>query len=121
MSRVAEGGIASPSPVAHCGDAMAAAGAGPDGMLPPNSCWRPVASKGDPPLPRSGAASAVVGNRLYIFGGYGGGNRLHDFHMFDFGARARACSGRAPSQPAWRSSHVLALVPRDSHAHVVTN
>ncbi len=37
------------------------------------------------PSPRSGAASVVVDNKLYVFGGYGGGTgRLDDFYSFDF-------------------------------------
>jgi hypothetical protein len=37
------------------------------------------------PPPRSGAASVVVGSKLYVFGGYGGGTgRMDDFYSFDF-------------------------------------
>lgn len=37
------------------------------------------------PPPRSGAASVVVKDRLYMFGGYGGGTgRLDDFYQFSF-------------------------------------
>lgn len=37
------------------------------------------------PPPRSGAASVVVQDKLYVFGGYGGGTgRLDDFFAFDF-------------------------------------
>ena len=37
------------------------------------------------PPPRSGAASVIVGGKLYLFGGYGGGTgRLDDFWCFDF-------------------------------------
>jgi len=37
------------------------------------------------PPPRSGAASVVVRDRLYMFGGYGGGTgRLDDFYSFEF-------------------------------------
>lgn len=37
------------------------------------------------PPPRSGAASVVVAQRLYMFGGYGGGTgRLDDFYQFSF-------------------------------------
>ena len=35
------------------------------------------------PPPRSGAASCVLHNRLYLFGGYGGSSRLDDFFYFD--------------------------------------
>ena len=45
----------------------------------------PSSTSGNVPHPRSGAASVIVQNKLYIFGGYGGGTgRLDDFHSFDF-------------------------------------
>ena len=51
-------------------------------------CWRQVACHGQIPGPRSGAASVVVGNRLYMFGGYGGSGRLDDFFEFNFDTKA---------------------------------
>mmetsp|Transcript_32071 Transcript_32071/g.108930 ORF Transcript_32071/g.108930 Transcript_32071/m.108930 type:complete len:99 (-) Transcript_32071:565-861(-) len=45
--------------------------------------WTQVKSSGSSPSPRSGAASVIVGSHMYIFGGYGGGGRLDDFHCFD--------------------------------------
>ena len=37
------------------------------------------------PPPRSGAASVVLNDKLYVFGGFGGGaGRLDDFYSFDF-------------------------------------
>jgi Kelch motif len=43
---------------------------GPDALVPP---------------PRSGAASVVVKDKLYVFGGYGGGTgRLDDFWSYSF-------------------------------------
>ena len=37
------------------------------------------------PPPRSGAASVVLQDKLYVFGGFGGGTgRLDDFYSFDF-------------------------------------
>jgi N-acetylneuraminic acid mutarotase len=39
---------------------------------------------GDIPGPRSGAASVIVGNRMFMFGGYGGSGRLDDFYEFNF-------------------------------------
>eukprot|EP00536_Pseudo-nitzschia_multiseries_P007689 jgi/Psemu1/196219/e_gw1.183.83.1 len=39
------------------------------------------------PPPRSGAASVVLNDKLYVFGGFGGGSgRLDDFYSFDFAA-----------------------------------
>eukprot|EP00611_Tribonema_gayanum_P007104 TRINITY_DN16471_c0_g1_i1.p1 TRINITY_DN16471_c0_g1~~TRINITY_DN16471_c0_g1_i1.p1 ORF type:complete len:513 (-),score=180.22 TRINITY_DN16471_c0_g1_i1:25-1563(-) len=67
---------------------------------PPRSlrsrCWRPIqlnnqawtgTDTGDVPGPRSGAASVVVGSKMYMFGGYGGSGRLDDFFEFDFDTR----------------------------------
>lgn len=46
--------------------------------------WRQLACKGGQiPGKRSGAASVMVGTRLYIFGGYGGSGRLDDFYCYD--------------------------------------
>lgn len=45
--------------------------------------WTQVKSSGASPSPRSGAASVIVDAHMYIFGGYGGGGRLDDFHCFD--------------------------------------
>lgn len=39
------------------------------------------------PGPRSGSASVVCGNKLYLFGGYGGNGRLDDFFEFDFDSK----------------------------------
>eukprot|EP00903_Cladosiphon_okamuranus_P012455 g11664.t1 len=70
--------------------------------------WRQVkanvpasgASAGDQiPGPRSGAASVVVGNKLFMFGGYGGSGRLDDFWEFDFETRVWKevhCQGPSP-------------------------
>ncbi|CAM9508868.1 unnamed protein product, partial [Phaeothamnion confervicola] len=54
--------------------------------------WRVVPQNASNPLaevpgPRSGSASVVVGNKLYMFGGYGGNGRLDDFYEFDFVTR----------------------------------
>jgi hypothetical protein len=38
------------------------------------------------PGDRSGAASVVYGDALYIFGGYGGNGRLDNLYKFSFGA-----------------------------------
>lgn len=44
-----------------------------------------VSSQSSLPPPRSGAASVVVRNKLWMFGGYGGGTgRLDDFYSYDF-------------------------------------
>lgn len=79
---------------------------GPGGAMPevknwvqrPPS-WRPIVSQGSPPGPRSGAASVVLGNKMYMFGGYGGSGRLDDFFEFDCDKRSWrqiTCLGDAP-------------------------
>jgi len=51
----------------------------PTGSSGPRSCF---------PSPRSGAASAVVDDTLYLFGGYGGSCRLNDFYAYNFQQRS---------------------------------
>eukprot|EP00948_MAST-09A_sp_MAST-9A-sp1_P001266 g1266.t1 len=46
--------------------------------------WRKLNPCGERPSRRSGAASVVVGDKMYLFGGYGGTCRLADFFVFDF-------------------------------------
>ncbi|KAG7346391.1 galactose oxidase [Nitzschia inconspicua] len=68
------------------------------------------------PPPRSGAASVVVQDKLYVFGGYGGGTgRLDDFYAFDF----RTCSWEevqvlSEEKPGCRENNgVVVLSARD--------
>lgn len=53
--------------------------------------WSQVNSSGSSPSPRSGAASVIVDAHMYIFGGYGGGGRLDDFHCFDLDNTRWSC------------------------------
>mmetsp|Transcript_16875 Transcript_16875/g.20609 ORF Transcript_16875/g.20609 Transcript_16875/m.20609 type:complete len:648 (-) Transcript_16875:63-2006(-) len=47
--------------------------------------WTLVHAAGSIPPARSGAASVILQNKLFMFGGYGGGTgRLDDFHSFSF-------------------------------------
>ena len=47
--------------------------------------WRQLISENCPrPGPRSGAASVVYDNALYILGGYGGNGRLDDLWKYSF-------------------------------------
>lgn len=86
MSRVSTGG--------------AGAGAGPEAALAAvtavevseertRSGWREVSSARSRKHPhrRSGAASVVVGDSLYLFGGYGGDGRLDDSWMYNWEKR----------------------------------
>jgi hypothetical protein len=69
------------------------------------------------PPPRSGAASVVVGHKLYMFGGYGGGTgRLDDFYSFDFrdggdghqhGEGTVLNSAGSPCHGTWQEVEVL--------------
>mmetsp|Transcript_5128 Transcript_5128/g.7089 ORF Transcript_5128/g.7089 Transcript_5128/m.7089 type:complete len:496 (-) Transcript_5128:14-1501(-) len=49
--------------------------------------WRAIQCRGSIPGPRSGAASVIVENILYMFGGYGGNGRLDDFYEFNLETR----------------------------------
>lgn len=52
-------------------------------------CWKEVICKGATmPYRRSGAASVVVGDKMYVFGGYGGDGRLDDFWEYTFEGRS---------------------------------
>ena len=78
--------------------AGAGAGAGPESgsvqvsQAPPAvNRWREVVcTRNKKPPCRSGAASVICGDNLYLFGGYGGEEgRLDDFWEFCFGERER--------------------------------
>ena len=63
--------------------------------------WRQIISENGPrPDPRSGAASVVHENSLYIFGGYGGNGRLDDlweYRFFEEQWQKLSASGRIPA------------------------
>jgi N-acetylneuraminic acid mutarotase len=66
-----------------------AAGGSAKGLVAPSrlkpwKTWRKTNSGGNIPGPRSGAASVVVGDKLFMFGGYGGNGRLDDFFEYQF-------------------------------------
>ena len=68
----------------HYSDSSAAAG---HPILDLNHAqrWRQIISENGPrPDPRSGAASVVYENSLYILGGYGGNGRLDDLWEYRF-------------------------------------
>lgn len=68
------------------------------------------------PPPRSGAASVVVQDKLYVFGGYGGGTgRLDDFYAFDFHASSwEQVRVLSDTQPGCRENNgVVVLSDRD--------
>lgn len=47
--------------------------------------WQAIRNARRGPSARSGAASVVVGDKLFVFGGFGGGTgRLDDFWSYDF-------------------------------------
>eukprot|EP00918_Siedleckia_nematoides_P096254 GHVU01211143.1.p1 GENE.GHVU01211143.1~~GHVU01211143.1.p1 ORF type:complete len:532 (+),score=90.99 GHVU01211143.1:322-1917(+) len=49
--------------------------------------WREVRALGTPPTQRSLHSAVVVGNRMYVIGGYDGHNRVDEFHCFDYDTR----------------------------------
>ena len=61
--------------------------------------WKQLSAKGKIPGRRSGAASVMVGTKLYIFGGYGGNGRLADFFCYNLEQKTWTeieCKGSAP-------------------------
>jgi len=82
----------SPSSTASAsGSASASASASASGSASTDAIrhsltWSLVNAHGSIPPARSGAASVIVGNKLYMFGGYGGetGGRLDDFYSYSF-------------------------------------
>ena len=72
--------------------------------------WRQhTNTKGIIPGPRSGAASVVVGNKLYVFGGYGGSGRLADFFEFDFDTKTFQEIEMAGHHPGVRENNGVVL------------
>merc|ERR1711991_996377 len=61
------------------------------------------------PGPRSGAASVVVGNKLYVFGGYGGSGRLSDFFQYDFETKTFHEVQTAGENPGVRENNGVVL------------
>ena len=54
----------------------------------------------------SGAASVVIGNSLYMFGGYGGSGRLDDFYEYNFDSRRfRRIRCKGPCTPGPRENN----------------
>ncbi|GBG28284.1 Kelch domain-containing protein 10 [Hondaea fermentalgiana] len=68
-------------------EASAIASADINGSVMARRSWRRLPCVGDTPGPRSGAASVVLGSKLYVFGGYGGEKRLDDFYEYCFISR----------------------------------
>ena len=97
-----------------CGGAAASSGGmepgiahGSAGSIAARS-WRPLAVKGGAvPGKRSGAASVMVGSKLYIFGGYGGSGRLDDFHVFDLEEKCWTCIESRGEAPGARENNGL--------------
>ena len=47
--------------------------------------WETVETGGNQPPPRANHSSAVLGNKIFIFGGWDGSKRLNDLHLLDIG------------------------------------
>lgn len=69
--------------------------------------WRQIRVKGGTvPGPRSGAASVIVGDMMYMFGGYGGNGRLDDFFEYSFETRQfRAVVPKGEVNPGVRENN----------------
>ena len=60
-----------------------------------------------------GAASVVVGNKLYVFGGYGGSGRLADFFEYDFETKTFGEVRTAGDSPGVRENNGVVLYKND--------
>mmetsp|Transcript_20838 Transcript_20838/g.62085 ORF Transcript_20838/g.62085 Transcript_20838/m.62085 type:complete len:510 (-) Transcript_20838:210-1739(-) len=69
--------------------------------------WSMVKYTGVPPRQRSLHAGIVVGDSLYIFGGYDGSNRVNDFYKFSFKASKWSQISVAGASPSARDRHVV--------------
>jgi hypothetical protein len=45
--------------------------------------WTKLRATGTPPEPRANHSSAVVDEKVFIFGGWNGTKRLNDIHVLD--------------------------------------
>jgi len=69
--------------------------------------WSLVKYTGLPPRQRSLHAGTVVGDCLYIFGGYDGSNRVNDFYKFSFKASKWSQIAVTGASPSARDRHVV--------------
>lgn len=69
--------------------------------------WSPVRCTGLPPRSRSLHAGAVVGDSLYIFGGYDGTTRVNDFHRFCFKSSRWTQMMSSGASPTARDRHTV--------------
>jgi len=79
-----------------------------DGECKPSlNQWSLVKYTGLPPRQRSLHAGIVVGDCLYIFGGYDGSNRVNDFYKFNFKASRWSQIAVTGASPSARDRHVV--------------
>jgi len=69
--------------------------------------WSLVKFTGSPPRQRSLHAGIVVGDSLYVFGGYDGSNRVNDFYRFNFKSSKWSQIMVSGSCPSPRDRHVV--------------
>lgn len=69
--------------------------------------WHLLKYTGLPPRQRSLHAGTVVGDCIYIFGGYDGSNRVNDFYKFSFKESKWSQLFGASAGPSPRDRHVL--------------
>merc|ERR1719506_1972107 len=68
--------------------------------------WSTPKYTGQPPRHRSLHVLVLVGDALYIFGGYDGQNRVADFHKFDFNTGTWTLLPNQTVKPSARDRHV---------------
>lgn len=68
--------------------------------------WTAVKFAGTPPRQRSLHVGIVVGDGLYIFGGYDGSNRVNDFYKFDFKTSRWSQIISSSTLPSARDRHI---------------
>ena len=69
-------------------------------------CWSAVPSQGKAPCQRSLHTGAVLDSALYVFGGYDGVQRTHDFYKYCFKSHRWAQIATQDSPPSPRDRHI---------------
>eukprot|EP01018_Ginkgo_biloba_P014162 Gb_08826 [translate_table: standard] len=67
---------------------------------------------GTPPSPRRGHTAAVIGNRMFVFGGYDGTRHFSDLHALDLQTMEWKCITTQGESPTSRRHHSLISVGR---------
>ena len=82
---------------------------------PKSNSWHWPKTKGRPPSPRAAAASAVVGDSAFVFGGRGRRGRMDDLHYLHMSSltwtEVASCSWPDP----WTATSAFRPLPRSLH------